>query len=234
MAWTYLVESEGSQLPWRRGCSLLPIVKLSDSLPLSFFQESQRENFQMLQSGTMLQPLEEICFQELTSSMEDSPARMSVRQDLEKAWMESEPSYTWKQFDLFENVNLSSYSSKMSKESENLCLTSGASLRRLVMIVGMDFSARQKSAQDSIAIDGGYWPTPLAQGAARDSQAERERDSPHLESYIKMRLGIPLEKKMSLNVCWIEWLMGYPIEHTELKDWAMQWFRSRQGRLSKS
>jgi hypothetical protein len=24
----------------------------------------------------------------------------------------------------------------------------------------------------------------------------------------------------SLNPTWVEWLMGYPIEHTDLKDWA--------------
>ena len=25
-----------------------------------------------------------------------------------------------------------------------------------------------------------------------------------------------------------EWYMGYPLEWTELKDWAIQWFRSKQ------
>lgn len=35
-----------------------------------------------------------------------------------------------------------------------------------------------------------------------------------------------------LSPLWTEWLMGYPIGHTELSAWAMQWFRSaRKKRL---
>jgi hypothetical protein len=33
----------------------------------------------------------------------------------------------------------------------------------------------------------------------------------------------------SLNPTWVEWLMGYPIGHTDLKDWVTPSFRkSRQ------
>jgi hypothetical protein len=34
----------------------------------------------------------------------------------------------------------------------------------------------------------------------------------------------------SLNPQWVEWLMGYPLEWTALKDWAMQWFRCKRER----
>ncbi len=37
-----------------------------------------------------------------------------------------------------------------------------------------------------------------------------------------------------LNPQFVEWLMGYPIGHTELEDWVMQWFLSRRKKRSKS
>lgn len=37
-----------------------------------------------------------------------------------------------------------------------------------------------------------------------------------------------------LNPVWVEWLMNYPPGWTGLEDWAMQWFRSKRKRRSKS
>jgi hypothetical protein len=36
-----------------------------------------------------------------------------------------------------------------------------------------------------------------------------------------------------LSPMWTEWFMGYPIGHTELKDWVIQWFRKAVGKRSK-
>jgi DNA (cytosine-5)-methyltransferase 1 len=35
-----------------------------------------------------------------------------------------------------------------------------------------------------------------------------------------------------LNPTWVEWLMGYPLGWTELKDLETQWFGSARGKLS--
>jgi hypothetical protein len=58
----------------------------------------------------------------------------------------------------------------------------------------------------------GTWPTPMA----RDWKGSGgNRNSPDL----------PMAVGGQLSPMWTEWLMGYPIGTTELKDWAMQWFR---------
>ena len=73
--------------------------------------------------------------------------------------------------------------------------------------------------------DGGAWPTPLALDNKADCPAERKRDSPHMESEIKIRFGIKIEKKMPLDPCWMEYLIAWPIGWTELKPLATDRFQ---------
>jgi hypothetical protein len=74
------------------------------------------------------------------------------------------------------------------------------------------------------------WPTPLAQDGRGDmSPANARRKAPGLAYTVQMQEG-----GGKLNPVWVEWLMGYPSGWTELKDWAMQWFRDKRGRRSKS
>lgn len=72
------------------------------------------------------------------------------------------------------------------------------------------------------------WPTPLARDTIADCPAERRRQTPHLETEIKIRQNIPLEQKARLNPSWVEWLMGWPIGFTELKPLATDKFRNVQ------
>lgn len=196
MAWIYLAESEDSPLPWQSGSDQLPTVKTSDTLLVSYCLECRKEVCQEVRSGTTCEHSRDRYSQVwLTSFMADSPARMSVRQDLERAWMESEPAYSVKQYDLFENVNLSSYSSKMCQESENMCLPFGKSLRRLATIAGMDSLVRQKSEQTISGIDGGYLPTPVANDDNKTPEA-------HLAMKARMKGG-PRKKITSLQV-WVK------------------------------
>jgi hypothetical protein len=269
MAWIYLAESEDSQSPWLPGCSQSLIVKTTDTLPLSYFLVWQAETYQQRQSGTMCGHSLETCSQARSiSSTGDSHARTLAAQDLEKAWKASEPDYSVKQLDLYENVNLSSYSSKMSKESKNLCIPFGASLRRLGTIAGTDSYQRQKWEQRIKETVGGYlptptsidsqsctrvntssgrnakprpilstmahknlWPTPRAtdgsKGTRTQQGAARELERTKGLGDLSCRVG------GTLNPTWVEWLMGYPLEHTALEDWAMQWFRSKQEKLLK-
>lgn len=195
MGWIYLAESEASQLPCLSGSNPSPTVRQTDIVRQSYYQECQTDDCQLRQYGTTLKPCEEICFQRWTLYTEDSPARMLVLLELEQGWMESEPAYSVKQCDLFQNVDLSSYSSKMSQESESMCLPSGKSLRRLATIAGMDSLVQRKSGQTTGEIDGGYLPTPVARDDGKTPEA-------HLAMKARMKGG-PRKKITSLNV-WVK------------------------------
>lgn len=59
------------------------------------------------------------------------------------------------------------------------------------------------------------WGTPMAQTSSKiDSPGERKRDSPHLETIVKERYGIPINKRVRLHPHFLEWLMGLPREWT--------------------
>lgn len=60
------------------------------------------------------------------------------------------------------------------------------------------------------------WGTPMAETSSKiDSPGERERNSPNLETVVKERYGIPINKKVRLHPHFLEWLMGLPQEWTE-------------------
>lgn len=243
--------------PWVRPVAYCEVDRYAQSVLLSNISKGLIPN---APSGMTYEVYTLRHFYQSTSSTVDSHARMSALQDLEKAWTASEPAYSVKQFDLFENVNLSSYSSKMCQESEDMCLASGASLRRLATIAGTDSLAQRRSEQIISETDGFYLPTPQAKEAQRmptngknqskkgkvfslslsqmakhklwptptarsptDCPSERARKSPSLDAQVGG----------SLSPTWVEWLMGYPLEWTDLEDWAMQWFRSKRGRRLK-
>jgi hypothetical protein len=62
----------------------------------------------------------------------------------------------------------------------------------------------------------GLWPTPLAEDGTGDCPGERNRDSPHMETEVKLRRGVPVESKQKLTARWLEYLMGYPTDWTLL------------------
>ena len=76
------------------------------------------------------------------------------------------------------------------------------------------------------------WPTPRASAAMAENsnQVKKRVDR-------RGRLGSKLEESIamnqtgtggSLNPMWVEWLMGYPAGHTDLKDWEMLSSRKSQ------
>ena len=258
MAWIYLAESEDSQSPWHRGSSLSLTVKATDTLNPFFFAEWLTDRFLLRRFGTTsARSRVEICHRSIFFT-EVSPARMSVSQEIELAWKVSEPAFSVKQFDLFENVDLSSYSSKMCRESEDMCLASGGSLRRLATLAATDSLVRQNAALPISEIDGGYLPTPSATegergpmmgvpGAKRQSERTLSAfarsgkwPTPRAQSATgsgPSRIGNKqdLQSRIGgpLNPAWVEWLMGYRSGHTELRGSVMQWFRSKRGWRSK-
>jgi hypothetical protein len=76
------------------------------------------------------------------------------------------------------------------------------------------------SMPDTDETESGLWPTPRANKVHpeiteqnRDQLAER--DKANLEEVIAGKCG---EQTGSLNPQWVEWLMGYPVGWTDLKD----------------
>ncbi len=63
------------------------------------------------------------------------------------------------------------------------------------------------------------WPTPRVQSASGSGP-----------SRIGNKADLQTQAGGLLNPMWVEWLMGYPSEWTELKDWAMLWFRPKRVR----
>jgi hypothetical protein len=70
------------------------------------------------------------------------------------------------------------------------------------------------------------WPTP---GAA-DSRDRGNLSSPSIQrrAAIGKQLNLSMvvsETSGSLNPTWVEWLMGYPLGHTDLGRWVTRSFR---------
>lgn len=74
------------------------------------------------------------------------------------------------------------------------------------------------------------FPTPTAQDAKNSTLPPSQRNRDTLPGHM-IRSG--QKPGGQLNPMWVEWLMGYPIGWTELKDWAMQSYRSKRGKRSK-
>ena len=72
-----------------------------------------------------------------------------------------------------------------------------------------------KTAGDGLATAVRRWPTPTAH-MAKDTNAPSEslRNQPTLTSLVGGKL----------NPAWVEWLMGWPLDHTDLKPLAMDKF----------
>ena len=86
------------------------------------------------------------------------------------------------------------------------------------------------SLNDQVAHPNLMWPTPRANQVfpnITDKNREKlaNRKKSNLEEVIAGHCG---KQTGSLNPMWVEWLMGYPVDHTDLKDWEMLSSRKSQ------
>lgn len=292
MAWIYFQELVESDSHSNLGSEQSPIVSVNPTHKAYFCHECNQVKLTLLQSGMMLQHSEAICCQGLTLSSEVSPVRISVLQDVEKAWQESEVVFSSRSSDLPESATLDLFSSKMSLPSEPVEGREWSKNwpRSGMTVDGQLFQPPQlephtkeidgscspvptPSASDSCRGPGKHydpkskrqsdrtlvtyakkapvWPTPTVCGnyqnkgnmvglatavkmwptpCARDwkdngkSPAELERNSTTLA---RIAGG-------QLNPQWVEWLMGYRTEYTELSASVTEWFHSKFGKRSRS
>jgi hypothetical protein len=167
MAWIYFQAEADYQKPLRSGLSPSHIVKSTDSRSRCCCPEWQRASCPAHLSGTTSQPLREIHGggrQCLTLSSEDSPARISALQGLERAWTESEADYFTKPYDYVANFDRDSFSWKTSQLSlfEDSTALLWSSLRWGMIVAGRLYQP-QKLAPRTCESDGSLLPTPTTQ-----------------------------------------------------------------------
>lgn len=230
MAWIYLAESEGYPSPSENGYYQKPTVKTTSTLNPSYFRECLRVNFIRLRYGMTSGPLMEKASLRSTLYSEASPVRISVLQDLERAWRESGQDCFLKSYDLLAKFDRDLFSWKMSQlsllEEESELLLN---LPSYGMTVGGQLYQPEMLEPITSASDGFCLPTPMARDWKDwNVRGGRLRASPQIPLWLCRETGyLP-------TVALYELLMSYPSQWTELKDWAMRWFRSKPKKLLKS
>lgn len=233
MVWTYLAESEESVTPSKIGLNQSPTAKSTPIVKRSYYLEYPIEALEKPPFGMMLQHLkQDVCLQESTSFMEGFPVKISVLQEMEKAWKESEADYFSRSCAWPKKSNPNSYSLKTCQLSpQEGGFESLKKLPHWGMIVDGVLYPLQALGLHTKEKDGFYWPTPRASDYKRgDSPSDRKRNTPCLITQLNMKAGT---KNWKVNLNWMEWLMGYPKEWTGLSLWVMQWFQNKQEKLLK-
>ncbi len=259
MAWIYLAESVASPSHSTNGLLQSPTVNRISTRKPSCSHECKTECFLGLQFGTTCELSEQAAYPmelQLTSYVEDSPARTSRLLAVEQAWAESEADFSskwsalWKKFapDLyFWRTSQPSELADFDKSSEHL------------PIFGMTVDGRvylpQMLEPRTCESGGSYLPTPAATsyGTNRGGAAGRVgKERLSLDTMARLnRWPTPtvddahnvtrtsgdyqsLTRKAGgqLNPTWVEWLMGYSSEWTACADWATAWFLSARKRRS--
>src|SRR5688572_721905 len=120
MVWIFLAASEESVLHFENGLNLSPIVKSIPIVKQCSYPEWPIEDWQKLRYGMILQLFQGIPLEKKKSilSMADSHARISVLQDLEKAWQESEADYFLRLCAWPKKSSPNSYSLKTCQQSQ--------------------------------------------------------------------------------------------------------------------
>jgi hypothetical protein len=168
MAWIYLQESEESPLPWTRGSSPSPIVKMTDSLNLSCYHGWLRDQSQVPPFGMMLKRSPESTSEESRSISYpvDFRARISAMLGAALAWRVSEAVYSSRSLGSLANFDRRSSSWRMCQLSLlGEAGKSSESLPKTGMIADGVLSPLREWEPTIAAKDGSYLPTPLATDA---------------------------------------------------------------------
>lgn len=231
-------ELEGSTLLSKTGCGHVFIANWTHIVKVCFCPECKMEILIEHQYGMTSKPLEQESRNSPRMSISSSAgsldlARISVLQDLEKDWQDSEARYVMTSLESLMKYDQNSSSWKMSQllHAEE-ALKWSQKLPKWGMIVDGLLSQLLPWARYIKGNDGFSLPTPKASDSKRnDSPCERKRDNPDLTTKLNM---IHNTKGKKVHPHFIEWMMTYPLGWTELKPWEMQWFLSKQKKRLKS
>ncbi len=233
MAWIYLAESEGSHSPWNHGSDQLPTVRTTDTLNLCCFHAWQGRTCPLLPFGTTCGHFDASLLASSVQKLftEDFPAKISVLQELARVWRGSEADLCLNSLGSFASADLVSFSWKTSQLSLFGGLTEffWSSLRWGLMRDGQLFQPQRWEPRIS-ENESGSWPTPCAMDYCSPGMSRQRK------AKIEQNRGIPLSIEFkhrfgkNLHPTFVEWMMGYPLKHTVLEDWAMQWYRKQRGK----
>ena len=174
MGWIYFQELVESHKHLPLGSEQSPIVSVKDTLRAFCCPECQKVRLIQPQSGMMSQHSPMSCCQGLTSSVEDSPAKTSVLQDMEEDWKEAEAVFFLRLSDLQETSDQGSFFLKMSLPSgqEVSTLSSKNSPKSGLIVDGQCFQL-QKLVPSTSVKDGFFWQTPTVQDKSRTHHNQR-------------------------------------------------------------
>jgi len=230
-------ELEESTKPLKIGCGLKFIASWMPTAKVCYCPECKMEILMKHQYGMTLKPSQQEIQNSpkvLISSSAGSRnyARTSALQDLEKAWKESEADYFSRSFAWPKKSSPDSYSWKTFRQLPPLgdCEL----LKKLPlwgMIVDGVLFPLLPLERYTIAKGGFYWPTPTASqmGKPIRKPSPSRKNKKHgydLQDRIGERHPELIGKK--INAHFLEWMMGYQMNWTELKHWAMQWYLNKQ------
>lgn len=238
MAWIYLAASAESPLPWLPGSDQSHTVRSTDTLRLYCSHAWVPDSFPPLQSGTTLQPSEKAAWSLIKNHPSTSftavfPARTSALRAMVLAWRESEAAYSARSLGSLASYDRLSSSWKTCQQS---LLAEGGKwsepLPRWGMTVDGVLSALRPLEPPIDVKDSSYWPTLVARDYRNSKIRNRGNGSGlDLVAFLSQYHG---GKSIQLKPSWCEKFMGYPEGWTELSAWAMEWFRPKRKRHSKS
>ena len=250
MAWIYFQELEEQPSPCPDTSDPLPIAKLSRPPKQCSSRGWPQATSPQPQSGMTYQRYEAAtCPTELTSSLVDSHARILALRAMEQAWQESEAAFFMKSQGCVASLSHDSSFWKMSQpsllEAEPKWLEP---LPRWGMTVDGALYPLRPLERHTSGSGGGYLPTPTAQMGEYNKSPNSDKKRLTLVGMArKNQWPIPTAQDFkrrgpnskqqgisnlppvgtSLNPQFLEWLMGYPIGHTEYEDWAMRGCQSK-------
>lgn len=178
---------------------------------------------------------------ELTSSLADSPARISAQPEKAKVSLENEAVFglIWPELSVRFDRDTHSWKIRPCLFPED-SMSCSVTLPRWGMMQNGELSELTTPALPTIATESGFWRTPTADDAANREFAINSRGEPKLSAQVKMlptqqahnAKGSPglgsierggrhsdlvVEVGGQLNPTWVEWLMGWPIGWTALE-----------------
>lgn len=259
MAWIYLAESVDCPWPYRHGSERSFIVNKTDMLRPFCYLGWPNQNCITHRSGMMSGPCVQNSSQKSTSFLEDSPARISALQEMERAWEEVDRAYFSKSSDSLANFDPDSFSWKTSQQSLFGGLTEFCwiSLRWGMIVDGRLYQPQKwepltfendgscflgtptgRMSERSEKFAEGRLPTPAEYVRRWPTPQSRDwkdgnNPKPHGRHSDSLPTVVNQLNGGPLNPMWVEWLMGFPLKWTALDAWAMQWFRPKRGKRSK-
>jgi len=193
-----------------------------NAIPQAYCAPDKMTGFSRLfRFGMTFKPLTEDRGQELlTLYLAGFPARTSVPLGGGQASPEANRAYGKKWQGLLGKYDPATHTLKTAQCSlfEDLKLSSVTLPRWGSMQTG-ELYQRQTLVRHTSERESGLWPTPTAHNAKEtNAQSEALRNEPTLASQVGGHL----------NPTWVEWLMGWPLEWTDLKPLEMDKFQEWQ------